>query len=253
MQNEEAGKGPDRKPAGEESSTAGKKASGAGEESPTAKVVEAAEPSEKSGEPAPGAKKTPAKPSSKPPMPADRRKLLRWGVVGLAVLVALIAWIATRGGGESSSEPEATAPAEAVSRIVTPAELTTAAAELGQPIYWAGPMAGKQLELRELGEGQGAQVVYLPEGAEAGQDSPDALTIGSYPLADPKSAVEGYAGRAGSHVLHSSEGREVVTSDQAPTSAYFAAPDNSVQVEVYDPSTKRALTLALSAQVKPAE
>jgi hypothetical protein len=180
---------------------------------------------------------------------ARRRRLLRWGIVGLAVLVALIAWIATRGGGESSSEP-ATAEA-APPRIVTEAELKEATLELRQPIYWVGPVPGTELELRELGEG--AQVAYLPKGAKAGEGSSRALTIGSYRLADPRAAVEGYAERPGSEVLRGAGGVEVAVSEEAPRSAYFASPDNSVQVEVYAASPKQARALALSGKVKPVE
>jgi hypothetical protein len=180
---------------------------------------------------------------------ARRRRRLRWGIVGLAVLVALVAWIATRGDGESSSEPAKTEAAPP--RIVTKAELKEATLELRQPIYWAGPMPGTELELTELGEG--AQVAYLPAGAEAGEGSSKALTIGSYRLADPEEAVQGYAERPGSKTLHGAGGVEVATSEAAPGSAYFASPDNSVQVEVYDPSPKRSLSLALSGKVKPVE
>lgn len=178
-----------------------------------------------------------------------RRKLLRWGVIGAAVLVALIAWLTTRGGGSTDSEP---APAGAPTpRIVSEAELKEAAVTLGQPIFWAGPQPGKELELTELGEGGGAQVVYLPEGMAAGEGTGRELTIGSYPLADPKAAVEGYAKRPGSETVQGDGGTVVAISEATPTSAYFAAPDNSVQVEVYDPSSKRALTLAVSGAVKP--
>ncbi len=178
-----------------------------------------------------------------------RRKLLRWGIVGLVVAVGLIAWLTTRGGGGDSSSP---APEAAAPRIVSEAELSEASAELGQPIYWAGPTAGKELELRELGEG-GVQVVYLPEGASVGESADSSLTIGSYPVPDPRKAVEGYAGRSGSQTLHGAGDLEVVNSEGAPDSAYFASSDNSVQVEVYDPSPKRALTLALAGKVKPVE
>lgn len=181
---------------------------------------------------------------------ADRRKRLRWGVVGLAVLVALIAWLATRGGDEGSSEPAAVSEA-APPRIVTEAELKEATLELRQPIYWVGAVPGTELQLTELAEG--AQVTYLPAGAEAGGGSPQALTIGSYRLADPEAAVEGYAERAGSTVLKGAGGREVVTSDESPNSVYFASPDNSVQVEVYAGSSKQARGLALSGKVKPIE
>lgn len=187
----------------------------------------------------------PAKPA---PKQANRSRLLRIGVIAIAIVVALIAWLVTRDSGGGSSEP--TTAEEAGPRIVTVDELREVAAKLGQPIYWAGPVKGRELELKELGEG-GVQVLYLPEGTEAGGGSVKSLTIGSYPLPDPTAALEGFAKRNGSVVFHASNGRKVVTSKQSPTSVYFASPENSVQVEVYDPSSKRALNLALSGQISP--
>jgi hypothetical protein len=164
------------------------------------------------------------------------------------VAVALVAWLATRDGSSDSSEP---APVEASApRIVTPAELREAAATLGQSIYWAGAVAGTELELVELGEG-GVQVLYQPEGTEAGEGSAKALTIGSYPLPNPTAALEGFAKRPDSVTRHAGDGREVATSEQSPTSVYFTSPDNSLQVEVYDPSPTRAMSLALSGRVQP--
>ena len=216
MRNEETGKEPDRKPAGEEPSAAARKPTGAGEESPTTKPA------------------------------AGRRRLLRWGIVALVLLAALIVWLATRGDG--SSEPAS--PEAGPSRIVTPAQLREAAATLGQPIYWAGPIPGTELELDELGE-YGPRVRYLPAGAAAGEKPAKALTIGSYPLPDPTKSLQGYAGRKGAIVHLAPDGREVVTSEEKPTSVYFVSPGNKVQVEVYDPSPKRAMSLALSGQVRP--
>jgi hypothetical protein len=179
------------------------------------------------------------------------RRLLRGGVIAVAVAVALIAWLATRGSDESSPEPAPAAEASAP-RIVTVDELREVAAKLGQPIYWAGPVAGKELELKELGEGGGTQILYLPNGTEAGQGSAKSLTIGSYPLPNPEKALEGFAERPGSSSRTASDGREVVSSATAPTSVYFTSPDNSVQVEVYDPSPQKAMSLALSGKVEPA-
>jgi hypothetical protein len=34
---------------------------------------------------------------------------------------------------------------------------------------------------------------------------------------------------------------------------YLISPDNTLQIEVYDPSPERAMELALSGQVRPAE
>jgi len=181
--------------------------------------------------------------------PSDQRKMLRVGVIALAVVVALIAWLATRGGDDDSSEP-ATAEA-AAPRIVTVDEMREAAANLGQPIYWAGPVKGKELELKELGEGGGVQVLYQPEGTAAGEGAAKVLTVGSYPLPDPAEALEGFAKRPGAIVTQASDGSEVVSSKESPTSVYFTSPDNSVQVEVYDPSSQRAMSLATSGKVEP--
>jgi hypothetical protein len=182
-------------------------------------------------------------------MSAERRRLLRGGILLLAALIALLAWLATRGGEDSSPRPSASG----APRIVSEAELRQAASALGQPIYWAGPLAGTELELEELGEGAGARVRYVPQGSEAGEAPVGVLTIGSYPLAGAAAAVKGYGERASGVIKRGANGREVVTDASRPTSVYFAGPEGSVQVEVYDPSAARAMSLALSGKVVAAE
>lgn len=166
------------------------------------------------------------------------------GVVALAVLVALIAWIATRDDGDDSGSAT---PVETGARIVSASELSEAAASLGTPIYWVSEVQGTELELTE----GGARVRYVPEGTEPGGGSTEVLSISSYPLADPAAFLEGFAKRPGAIVREAGDGREVVSSEEAPTSVYFASPDNSVQVEIYDPSPARAMSLALSGRVQP--
>ena len=174
--------------------------------------------------------------------------LLRAGLVSLAAVVAIIAWLATRGDDQASDS--GAAQAEPSVAIVSPAGLAAAGAKLGQPVYWAGSLPGTELELEELSEG-GARVIYLPTGEEAGADSTAALAIGSYPLGDPEGALREFAAPPGSIVRHSSEGTEVVSSREQPTSVYFVGTDKAVQVEVYDPSPRRAMRLALSGRVRP--
>ena len=46
-------------------------------------------------------------------------------------------------------------------------------------------------------------------------------------------------------------GREVVTDSEKPTSVYFVDPEDEVQVEVYDPSPEKAMSLAFRASWPP--
>lgn len=178
-----------------------------------------------------------------------RRRLLRGAVVLAAVVVALVAWLATRGGGTTTTTTAA--PEAAGRQIVSRHELAELSRVVEQPIYWAGPQAGTELEVSDLGEGNGLQVSYLPEGTETGKEPADVLTVGSYPLGDPAAAVEAFGKRPGGIVRHAPDGREVVSSAERPTSVYFASPDNRVEVEVYAASAERAMRLALSGRVEP--
>jgi hypothetical protein len=172
--------------------------------------------------------------------------LLRGGLIGFAVLIALVTWAVTQGDDEG-----APAAAGEGARIVSEEELIEAAARRGQPIYWAGPIDGVEVELEELGE-EGVRVRYVPEGSEAGEAPAEALTIGSYLLAGPAEALEKFAGEPGA-VTRQEGDREVVFSKEQPTSVYFVDPENTVQVEVYDPASGKALSLALTGEVEPAE
>lgn len=176
---------------------------------------------------------------------ADRPWLLRGAVLVTALVVGLVAWIASRDDGEEAAAVATEA------RIVEEGELANVAVTAGHLVYWAGPVEGTRLELTESEDGS-VQVRYLESDAEAGTESTDALTIGTYPLPDPAGALDRFAGEPGSTAKSSPEGLEVVTSNSSPNSAYFVSPDNSVQVEIYDPRPRRALELALSGRVRPA-
>jgi hypothetical protein len=179
---------------------------------------------------------------------ARNRRILRAGIVALALIVGVIAWLATRGDDGDTAPAASSAGFEA--KIVSNEELEELAASAGHAVYWAGPVVGKEIEASETAKGD-FQVRYLNEGTAAGGGGAGVLTIGSYPLPDPIAAVEGFAGRKGSITRSSADGREVVTSAEKPTSVYFASSDGTVQVEVYDPDAKHAMSLALSAKVRP--
>jgi hypothetical protein len=176
----------------------------------------------------------------------SRRWLLRGTVLALALAVGLVAWLSERGADGAAVEPSPEV------RIVRPVALADAAVLSGHPVYWIGPVPGTELELSEAADGT-VQVRYLPVGSQSGEERPGGvLTVASYPLAHPARALSAFAARPGSSVHGARAGRKVVTSAESPGSAYFASPDDSVQVEVYDPAPNRALGLVLSGRVRPA-
>ncbi|HYP55811.1 MAG TPA: hypothetical protein VEQ41_05865 [Solirubrobacterales bacterium] len=178
--------------------------------------------------------------------PLDRPWRLRGAVLALAAVVGVVALIVS--GDDDDGSPAAVAPEV---RIVEAEELAGLAASLGHPVYWAGPQPGAELELTQNEDGS-VQLRYVEAGAPLGEESPDVLTIGTYPLPDPRAALRTFAAEPGSVVRRSRKGLEVFSNETSPSSVYFASPDDSVQVEVYDPSPERALGLALSGQVRPA-
>jgi hypothetical protein len=177
----------------------------------------------------------------------NNRRMLRIGIVALAIVVGAIAWVATSGDDGDTTTETASAGVEA--KIVSVGELEEFADEVDHEIYWAGPVPGKVIEVSESDAGN-TQVRYLDEGTGAGEGGDAVLTIGSYPLPDAAKAFEGFSQRKGSISRNSPNGREVAFSIEKPTSVYFTGAEGDVQVEVYDPNYKRAMRLALSDQVR---
>lgn len=164
--------------------------------------------------------------------------MLRAAVLAVALLAAVIAWAAT--GDDDDASPAAAEPA---ARVVSEEELVEAGALLGQPIYWAGPVAATTVELEELEDG--VRVKYV------GEDGGETLTVASYPLPDPAGALRRFAAQPGTVAREAPNGTKVFYAKDAPSSIYFADPAGGVQVEVYAPSPALALKTALSGSVEP--
>lgn len=194
-----------------------------------------------------------ASPAGKPPPPTEESK--RRNVLGLRIAIVAVAALAVvlgvliAGGGDDEEEA-AEAPPTTSSRIVSPAELRSTAAVSPTPIYWVGERPGTEIELTEESDGS-IYVHYLDEGAEVGQDQASFLTIGNYPQQDPAGELAKVASRPGAVVRDGEDGLKVIGSRENPYSVYFASPDNTVQVEVYDPA-KGGADLVLSGEVEPA-
>lgn len=172
------------------------------------------------------------------------RWLIRGGVLLIVAVVAVL--LITAPDDEEPVGAEGTPP-----HPVTAEELRDAAADSELPIYWAGPMPGSRIELTQGGDGS-ALVTYLDREPQE-RDAVGSPVIGTYPMEDPAAAVAKTGAQDGATVMEAPGGTTVVSSADSPTSVYFADPENTVRVEVYDPSPQRAMSLARSGQMQPVE
>jgi hypothetical protein len=227
---------------------------------PAGKPVAAKTPAAKPAAPrkrAPAAKRTVSKPTVLPvevtPAPEAvslspdglrRRHRLAFTSVGVAVLVAAtVAGFLFLRGDDRSNQSLAGAPA-----AVSAERLATLASSQAGPVYWAGPISARKLELTTTGSG--TFVRYLPLSTSVG-DSGRAITVATYPL---RNAFATAVSRSKSPQMTSREtaaGGLVVWSRTRPTSVYLAFPGVPHLVEVYAPDAVQARTLALSGRIRP--
>lgn len=184
------------------------------------------------------------KPQSGSAKPGGNR--VRVGAILAAGLaVALVGWLLLSGGDDDSPTEAGAAEAVAVE------ELQERAAERGVPIYWAGPQEDAELELTETEGGDSIYIRYLTGDAEPGAPQADYLTVGTYAFPDAVAALRKQSREPGG-VLASAPGGATVYFDRTrPQSVYLAYPGVEVQIEVYDPDPKRALSLVTSGQIVP--
>ena len=175
---------------------------------------------------------------------ARTRRLRLAAVLGGLVAVAVVVWLVTRGGDDSSSH-ESLAP-----EAVTPAALSQFAGSRSTPVYWAGEQAGATLELSEYEDGR-VYVRYLTGGAKPGSSSSEFLTVGTYEFAEPVAALEKLSNQAGGVRRTIPGGGIAYFNRNSPQNVYVAYPGVEAQIEVYDPDPGRATELATSGQIVP--
>jgi hypothetical protein len=123
------------------------------------------------------------------------------------------------------------------------------AASVGHPVYWAGPRANATYEQTRTRDGR-IYIRYLPPGVKEGAARPY-LTIGTYPLANATAAVKAIAKRTGVRTFRVPGGGVAVVDPAHPTSVYIAFAESSYEIEVFDPSAKRARALVASGRIVP--
>jgi hypothetical protein len=221
---------------------------------PTAKASAAKARVAKSAAPR---KRTPAKPAvptGPTPPPADltpphadrgrRRRRLPFASAALVVLVAAsTAGFLVLRGDDRPDQSQAGSPT-----AISAKTLASFASSHDGPVYWAGPITSRKLELTTTRAG--TFVRYLPLTVPVG-DAERAITVATYPLRDAYATA---AGRAKSPQMTSREtpgGDLVVWNRTRPTSVYLAFPGVPHLVEVYAPDADQARRLALSGRIRP--
>jgi hypothetical protein len=173
---------------------------------------------------------------------ALKRPPVRVAVILGAVVLLVLAIVLISSGGESSGGE----PGEA--EIVSVESLQDAVSGGETPVYWAGERKGTEIELSRPGDGR-TYVRYLSGGAEAGDPRPNFLTVGTYAVANPISALR-KLGRQPGGVVGSAPGHATVYFSKVdPHSVFLAYPGVAVEIEVYDPDFTRALRLVNSGQI----
>jgi hypothetical protein len=143
------------------------------------------------------------------------------------------------------------APAAGEARIVSSAELSEAAADAGSTIYWLGERDGDELELTEEDSGR-IYVRYLEDGADAGDEQAQVLTVGTYPSEDGVAELHRAARNGhGTVIARTDDGAVLLVDPGSPNSAHLAYPDGGSQIEVYSPRSGQALRLASRGAVRP--
>jgi hypothetical protein len=182
------------------------------------------------------------------PSPRRVAALIVSALVLLAIAGAAV-WLIIDSGGSSKSPAVTVTPIKPVALSVSGLRTLTATLNQihGQPIYWAGAKAGFLYELRRTTNGN-VYIRYLPRSVSAGAPAPLYLTVATYPFTDAYGALQKVAGNKAVSIPG---GGIAFVDAKDPKSIHVAYPNVNYQVEVYDPSPAKALSVASSGLVRP--
>jgi hypothetical protein len=193
-----------------------------------------------------------SEPPARPPLQSQSGSGPRIAaIVAVIVAAGIVLWLLLRARddhgdtGKTTTTARATPPVLANSRL-----LRRLAASVRYPVYWAGRVSGRKVELTETSSGN-IFLRYLTPRARVGDPRPDFLTVGTYPLKNAFAATRAVSERPGMIVRKLRGGGIAMTNPQRRTSVYFSFPRAAVQVEVYDPDPARAMRLVVSGRVRP--
>ena len=191
---------------------------------------------------APAEPVVPPSPQPPPPLPpvALPRLGYRGAFIGILLLIGVAAAIvgALRlRDGKGSFELKLGVPTE-----TSVSDLRAYAS--GAPVFWVGPPKAGRLEVTRTARGE-IYVRYLAPGVALGDPTANYTTIATYSMPSAYATLQRSARTAGSAHRNVGKNELAVWRRSRPTSVYLAYRGGGELVEVYDPSPRRALSLAL--------
>jgi hypothetical protein len=179
----------------------------------------------------------------------QRVRALLVAVIGCAVVAGIVVGVlALLGYFDSYSRGEPVFPEKPVASSVE--GLKAFAAAIGHPVYWAGPLQPYTYELRSTNQGR-VYVRYLPRGVSVGDRRAAFLTVATYPVANAVVKLR-RAAATGGVGLKTADGGFAYYDPGRPTNVYYARRSSpGYEVEVFDPSPKRARSVVLTGTIRP--
>jgi hypothetical protein len=165
--------------------------------------------------------------------------------LGVALIVALGVMALDSGEGDlalTPGEPE----------IASTGQLSDIAASSNtKPIYWLGERDGSEYEVTRTRGGR-FYLRYLADSAQAGDERPDFITVGTYPSKDGVGDLrEAEETIDGAELGRTDDGAILLIDPSSATSAHLAYPGGDSQIEIYSPVPGQALRIAKRGDVQP--
>lgn len=202
-------------------------------------------------------------PEATPEAPLEPAQRSRGGrvrlgaVLAVAVAGGLGAWavVESRDSDDPAAGPAGSTPTATTTtsvRAIAPVGLSakglrTLTASIPEPIYWAGPKPGYLYELTRTNTGK-IFIRYLPTGTPVGTKRATYLIVATYPF---RNALKALTDLPGDNEVKIPGGGVAIVDESHPESVHMAFPGVDRQIEIYDPSPARSLTVAKSGTVRP--
>jgi hypothetical protein len=123
-------------------------------------------------------------------------------------------------------------------------ELKDVVRELGETVYWAGPVRGAKYTINAQNTGA-IYVRYLPGGKDISDNSPKFRVIATYKEANAYDATLAAGNQPnGVSLTRADESGVIYYNKNSPTNVYVAFKAQPYQIEIFDPEAETSLALA---------